>query len=85
MEYVDPKDITSAMQPLLDVQAQATRRVLKRRAWVAKLLLVVAVALFSAFATYTALRYLDSGEVQPMSLVVLALLAAGVGNRWRAA
>ncbi|TCZ78101.1 hypothetical protein [Lysobacter sp. N42] len=82
---MDPKDITSAMQPLLDMQAQATQRVLERRAWLAKLLLVVATAVFSAFATYTAQRYLASGKVEPMSLVVLALLAASVRNRWRAA
>lgn len=82
---MDSKDVTSVIQPLLDEQARTTRRIRQRQARLAKLLLVLATAVFSAFATYTAQRYLARGEVQPMSLVVLALVAAGVVNRWRAA
>ena len=62
----------------------ATLRIRRRRAWLAKLFLVLTTAIFSAFATHTAHYYLERGEVQPLSLVVVALLAAGIVTRWRA-
>ena len=57
----------------------------RRKALQAKFVLVFSTAVFSSYATYTALRYLDSGAFQPISLVVLAVLATVIGDRWRAA
>ena len=73
------------MQPAVDQQAQDTARVQRRKALQAKFVLVFSTAVFSSYATYTALRYLDSGAFQPLSLVVLAVLAIVIGDRWRAA
>ena len=79
-------DISRAvMQPAVDQQAQDTARLQRRKAFQAKYLLVLSTAVFSSYATYTALRYFGSGEFQPISLVVLAVFVVVIGDRWRAA
>lgn len=77
--------IEMAMQPHLEEQARATARVRYRCVRRAKFFLVVATALFSGYAACTAYRYLTLDAFDPMSLLVLAVLAAGVRDRWRAA
>ena len=83
-EAMEPMDVPPVMQPLLAQQADTSRRVQARRHRLAKALLVTGTAAFSGFATYLALRWFDGGRVDPIALVVLALLAAGLRGRWRA-
>ena len=79
-------DISRAvMQPAVDQQAQETARIQRRKSLQAKFFLVVSTAVFSSYATYTVLRYLGSGEFQPLSLALLAVFGAVLGDRWRAA
>lgn len=73
----------AAMQPAFEQQARDTARIRRRKAFQAKLVLVTATAISSSYATYTAMRYVATGEFEPISLVVLAVFGVVLGDRWR--
>ncbi|HEY9541600.1 MAG TPA: hypothetical protein VIR05_08190, partial [Luteimonas sp.] len=83
---VPPGDMANAvMHHHQDVQAQEAGRIRNRRAFQAKLFLVLATALFAGFAALAIARYVWLDKFSAMSGLVLVVLAAGLRNRWRAA
>src|SRR3546814_6981469 len=83
---VPPGDMANAvMHHHQDVQAQEAGRIRNRRAFQAKLFLVLATALFSGFAALAIARYVWLDQFSAMSGLVLVVLAAGLRNRWRSA
>ncbi len=77
-------DITEdVMRPFFDQQAKATARIRRRKATQAKLMLVAVTAVASSYATYTVMRYMASGDLDAISLALLAIFGAIIGERWR--
>src|SRR3546814_15603409 len=66
-----------------DVQAQEAGRIRNRRAFQAKLFLVLATALFAGFAALAIARYAWLDKFSALSGLVLVVLAAVLHNRWR--
>ena len=80
------KDLSNTvMRPAVDRQAEDAAHIQRRKAFQAKLFLVLSTAVFASYTTYTLFRYLTLGEFHPISLPLLVILAVAMGERWRAA
>ena len=82
---MDRGDTASAiMGPYLEAQSRETERVRSRKAFRAKLWLVLTAMMFSSFATLTIHRFFLFDKIDGMAIVVLLLWSGILRDRWRA-